>query len=90
MNEPVSDKSPLEDNHFLLQLIAERNPEILSVSIDSVEVFRARFTEQGLETLIDQPIDTSKPRWMMTISLDDDPVPVYSLNLGGEKGIKST
>ncbi|KPQ32542.1 MAG: hypothetical protein HLUCCA11_21215 [Phormidesmis priestleyi Ana] len=79
-------KSLGEDNHFLLRLIAERNPEVLSISIDSVEVFRAKFTEQGLETLLDLPIDASKQRWMMTISLDNDPIPVYSLSLGGETG----
>lgn len=86
MNEPFNNKNPLEHEHFLLQLIAERKPEILSISIDKAEVFRAKLTEQGLETLLDLPIDVNKPRWMMTISLDDDPVPVYSLNLGGETG----
>ena len=81
-----SSQMPFEEDHYLLQLIAEREPKTMTVSIDSAEVFKARFTEQGLETIFDLSIDVSKPRWLMTISLDDDTTPVYSLNLGGITG----
>ena len=81
-----SNQMPFGEDHYLLKLIAEREPETMTVSIDSTEVFKARFTEQGLETIFDLSIDVNKPRWLMTISLDDDPIPVYSLNLGGVTG----
>ena len=81
-----SSQIPVEEDHYLLRLIAQREPETMTVSIDSAEVFKAKFTEQGLETIFDLSIDVSKPRWLMTISLDDDEIPVYSLNLGGVTG----
>ena len=81
-----SSQIPVEEDHYLLQLIAERKPETMAVSIDSTEVFTAKFTEQGLETVFDVLIDVNKPRWLMTISLDNDSTPVYSLNLGGATG----
>ena len=77
---------PLESDHYLLRLIAKRKPKTMSVRIDNAEVFKAKFTEQGLKTIFDLPVDVTKPRWILTIFLDDDPTPVYSLNLGGATG----
>ena len=77
---------PLESDCYLLRLIAERKPETMSVRIDNAEVFKAKFTDRGLEAIFDLPIDVTKPRWILTIFLDDDPTPVYSLNLGGATG----
>lgn len=85
MNEQLGSIS-LESDHYFLRLIAQRKPETMSIHIDDAEVFKARFTEQGLETIFDLLIDPNKPRRMLTISLDNDIEPVYSLNLGGTTG----
>lgn len=76
----------VDEEHYLLQYITEKQPEIISVFIDGVELFRAKFTAAGIEDIFDQPIDIAKPRWLMTISFDNSPIPIYSLNLGGETG----
>ena len=72
--------------HFLLELLAQQKPKGFSVVIDGNEVFRAKFTSSGIETVLDAPIDINKPRWLMTIFFDGNPTPVYSLNLSGETG----
>lgn len=73
-----------ESTHPLLRLIAERKPQTISFFIDGTEVFKAKFTGKKLEPIFDLEIDKTQPMSLMTVGLDDDPTPVYSLRLDGE------
>lgn len=76
----------MENMHFLLDLLAQQKPEGFSVVLDGTEIFKGKFTDSGIETILDASIDINKPRWLMTIFFDGNPTPVYSLSLDGETG----
>lgn len=70
----------------LLEMVARKKPKLFSVKLDGTEIFRGRFTRNGIETILDLPVDQNKPRWLMTIFFDDEPIPVHSISLKGETG----
>ena len=70
----------------LLEAIANQKPKLFSVKLDGIEIFRGEFTKNGIQPILNLPIDASKPRWLMTYFLDDNPIPVHSINLQGGTG----
>lgn len=74
----------LEEQHPLLKFIAENQPEIMSMFLDGREVYRARFTDEGLKTIFNLPVDLANPGKLITLCFDGSPTPIYSLNLNGE------
>ena len=70
----------------LLELVARKKPKLFSVQLDGTEIFRGKLTSDGVETVLDLPVDLNKPRWLMTIFFDDNPRPVHVINLKGETG----
>ena len=61
---------PLEEQHPLLKFIAENKPEIMSMFLDGKEVYRARFTDEGLETIFNLPVDLSN-NWLRVLFKSD-------------------
>jgi hypothetical protein len=76
----------MNNSHFLLDLVSQREPKSFSVMLDGTIIFKAELSENRLKTLIDLPVEVNKKRWLMAILFDDDPTPVYTINLGGEIG----
>jgi hypothetical protein len=76
----------MKNTHFLLDLLSQRKPKSFSVMLDGTVIFKAELLENRFKTLIDLPVEVNKKRWLMAILFDDDPTPVYTINLGGEIG----
>jgi hypothetical protein len=72
--------------HPFLRLLLSQDPKTFSVHLDGVEIYRGEFTDSGIKTLIDQPIDINRPRYLLNIFFDSNPMPIYALSLGGETG----
>ena len=70
--------------HPLIQEINNRRPKTIAISIDGVKVFKAKFTENGLETLYDLHVDPNIQKDEIAFFLDDDLKPFYSFRLKGE------
>ena len=79
-------EQPPEQQYPLLKFIAENQPEMMSMFLDGNEVYRAKFTDEGLKTIFNLPVDLSKPRRLITLCFDGSSTPIYSLNLNGETG----
>ena len=71
----------LSEEHPFIKAVKELDPKIFYVVLDGVEIYRGEFTDDGIKTIIDIPVDTDKPRHLMNVFFDDGPTPVYSLNL---------
>jgi hypothetical protein len=76
----------MKNTHFLLDLLSQRKPKYFSIMLDGTIIFKAELAENGFKTLIDSPVDISKPRWLMTILFDNDSTPVHTIHLAGEIG----
>lgn len=66
--------------HPFLQLLANSNPNTLSILLDGIEIYRAVFTDQGLNPLIERQVQQEKGN-LLTFHFDDNPKPVYFLFL---------
>ena len=75
--------------HPFLNLLAQSNPNVLSVVLDGIEIYRAIFTEQGLETLIERNVRQGKGN-LLTFHFDDNPKPAYFLFLRSPPHMQST
>ena len=67
--------------NLLIQAIRKLNPKTFSVQLDGREIYRGTFTKNGIETVIDNPVATDREYRLMSIFLDDDPIPTYSIDI---------
>lgn len=67
-------------SHPFLQLLANSNPNTLSIVLDGIEIYRALFTDQGFHPLIERNVRQGEGN-LLTFHLDDNPKPVYFLFL---------
>lgn len=73
-------------NHSLLKLFSEQKPKTFSVILDGIEIYKGEITETGVKTLVEKQVPLDQPRYLMSIVFDQDPTPVYFVDLQGETG----
>ena len=76
----------METKHPFLQLFSEQRPKTFSVILDGVEIYKGEITDTGVKTLIEKQVPIDQPRYLMSIVFDQDPTPVYCLDLQEETG----
>ena len=64
-----------------MKAVKELDPRHLSIVLDGVEIYRGEFTDDGIKTIFDKPVELNKPHRLMNVFFDDGSKPVYSLNL---------
>lgn len=74
------------NQHPFLKLFSEQKPQTFSVILDGVEIYKGKVTESGVKTLVEKQVSLDQPRYLMSIVFDQDPTPVYFLDLQGETG----
>ena len=70
--------------HPFLKILASTNPTFFSVRLDEDEVYKGKFTADGIVTIRDELLDTNVPRRRLTVFLDDAPIPADSIALDRE------
>ena len=71
-------------SHPFLKALIACNPTFFSVQLDGAEIYRGKFTTDGIVTIRDDLVDLNAPRQLLTVFFDDVPMPVYSIALDGE------
>lgn len=73
-------------SHPFLKALITCDPTFFSVQIDGTEIYRGQFTTDGIVTIRDELVDFNEPRRLLTVFLDDVPMPIYSLRLEEDVG----
>ena len=76
-------------SHPFLRALVTTRPTFFSVQLDGTEIYRGKFTTDGVVTIRDDLVDLKAPRQLLTIFFDDVPMPVYSIALDGEVSQKA-
>ena len=72
--------------HSFLKALATTQPTFFSVQLDGVEIYKGKFTDNGIVTIQEKLVDLTVPRHLLTIFFDDMSTPIYSIALNGEVG----
>ena len=70
--------------HPFLEILASAQPTFFSVQLDGIEIYKGKFTTDGVVTIRDDLVDLKAPRQLLTIFFDDVPTPVYSIALNSK------
>ncbi len=76
----------MNTQHPFLKLLCEQKPKTFSVILDGIEIYKGEITETGVKTLVEKQVPLDQPRYLMSIVFDQDPTPVYFLDLQEETG----
>ncbi|MBE9062882.1 hypothetical protein [cf. Phormidesmis sp. LEGE 11477] len=72
--------------HPFLDSLTALKPRAFRVQLDGEDIYKAEFTDSGVNTVFEKLVDLNVPRHLLTVFFDDIPTPVYSIALNGEVG----